>query len=66
MLKSLLPVGFVKLLGCVDNLVSVVLGGELECLSIVLLNEGLEVLANDLLVYKVLVLGNVGNFEQHS
>lgn len=66
MLKSLLPVGLVKLLGCVDNLVSVVLGGELECLSIVLLNEGLEVLANDLLVYKVLVLGNVGNFEQHS
>jgi hypothetical protein len=66
MLKGLFPVRFVQLLGGVDDVVTVVFRGQLESFGVILLNQLLEVLAYDLLVYKELVLSNVGNLKEHS
>jgi hypothetical protein len=66
MLKGLFPVRFVQLLGGVDDVVTVVFRGQLESFRVILLNQLLEVLAYDLLVYKELVLSNVGNLKEHS
>jgi hypothetical protein len=38
----------------------------LESFRVILLNQLLEILAHDLLVYKELVLSNVGNLKEHS
>jgi hypothetical protein len=66
MLKGLFPVGFVQLLGGVDDVVTVVFRGKLESFGVILLNQLLEVLAYDLLVNEELVLSNVGNLKEHS
>ena len=66
MLEGLFPVGFVQLLGGVDDVVTVVFWGQLESLGVILLNKLLEVLAYDLLVNKELVLSNVGDLKEHS
>ena len=58
-LEGLLPVALVELFGCVDNVVSVVLGGELEGLRVVLLDQLLEGARDDTLVYQVLILSDV-------
>jgi len=53
------------LLGGIHDVIAVVLGSQLERLSIISLNELLEVLADDLLVDQELVLGDVGDLEKH-
>jgi hypothetical protein len=65
-IKGLFPVRFVQLFGCVDNVVTIVFGGQLESLSIILLNEFLKALADYSLINQELILSDVRNFKEHS
>ncbi len=61
----MLPVGFVQLLRCVDDVVSVVLRGKLEGLCVIDFNKLLEAFADHSLVYCELILSNVGDLKEH-
>ena len=64
-LQCLSPVRLVELLGCVDNVVTVVFRCKLECFQVIGLNQLFEILADYLFVHQELILGNVRNFEKH-